>query len=34
MVDEALKATGRVQSRLRDLPSRVVVCLLLAAFLV
>ncbi|MGW1163837.1 IS4 family transposase [Streptomyces sp. NPDC002513] len=33
MVDEALKATGRVQSRLRDLPSRVVVYLLLAACL-
>ena len=31
MVDEALKATGRVQVRLRDLPSRVVVYLLLAA---
>lgn len=33
MVDEALKATGRVQERLRDLPSRVVVYLLLAACL-
>ncbi|MEV6029338.1 transposase domain-containing protein [Streptomyces sp. NPDC052036] len=33
MVDAALKATGRVQSRLRDLPSRVVVYLLLAACL-
>jgi hypothetical protein len=33
MVDEALAATGSVQSRLRDLPSRVVVYLLLAACL-
>ncbi|MER6129783.1 IS4 family transposase [Streptomyces sp. NPDC001795] len=33
MIDEALKATGRVQARLRDLPSRVVVYLLLAACL-
>jgi hypothetical protein len=33
MVDEALKATGRVQARLRDLPSRVVVYLLLAGCL-
>ncbi|MFE7431335.1 IS4 family transposase [Streptomyces sp. NPDC057545] len=33
MVDEALIATGRVQERLRDLPSRVVVYLLLAACL-
>ncbi|MEU3221510.1 IS4 family transposase [Streptomyces sp. NPDC006971] len=33
MVDEALRATGRVQERLRDLPSRVVVYLLLAACL-
>ncbi|WP_311137304.1 IS4 family transposase [Streptomyces sp. I6] len=33
MVDEALKATGRVQERLRDLPSRVVVYLLLAGCL-
>jgi Insertion element 4 transposase N-terminal len=31
MVDEALRATGTVQARLRDLPSRVVVYLLLAA---
>ncbi len=33
MVDEALSATGTVQSRLRDLPSRVVVYLVLAACL-
>jgi hypothetical protein len=33
MVDEALEATRTVQSRLRDLPSRVVVYLLLAACL-
>lgn len=33
MVDEALAATGTTQSRLRDLPSRVVVYLLLAACL-
>ncbi|MFG3442339.1 IS4 family transposase [Nonomuraea sp. NPDC047897] len=33
MVDEALRATGRVQARLRDLPSRVVVYLILAACL-
>src|SRR5215468_12379513 len=33
MVDAALRATGTVQSRLRDLPSRVVVYLLLAACL-
>jgi len=33
MVDEMLAATGAVQSRLRDLPSRVVVYLLLAAAL-
>lgn len=33
MVDEALRATGRVQARLRDLPSRVVVYLTLAACL-
>lgn len=33
MVDEALAQTGRVQSRIRDLPSRVVVYLLLAACL-
>jgi len=33
MVDEALSATRAVQSRLRDLPSRVVVYLLLAACL-
>jgi hypothetical protein len=33
MVDEALTATGATQSRLRDLPSRVVVYLLLAACL-
>jgi hypothetical protein len=33
MVDEALSATRTVQSRLRDLPSRVVVYLLLAACL-
>jgi hypothetical protein len=33
MVDEALAATDSVQSRLRDLPSRVVVYLLLAACL-
>jgi hypothetical protein len=31
MVDEALAATGSTQSRLRDLPSRVVIYLLLAA---
>lgn len=31
MVDEALAATGTTQSRLRDLPSRVVIYLLLAA---
>lgn len=31
MVDEALASTGRVQARVRDLPSRVVVYLLLAA---
>ncbi|WP_392749428.1 transposase domain-containing protein [Streptomyces sp. LN590] len=30
MVDEALTQTGRVQARVRDLPSRVVVYLLLA----
>jgi hypothetical protein len=33
MVDEALTQTGTVQSRIRDLPSRVVVYLLLAACL-
>ena len=33
MVDEALAETGRVQSRIRELPSRVVVYLLLAACL-
>ncbi|MFB7499535.1 transposase domain-containing protein [Streptomyces sp. NPDC056161] len=33
MVDEALSATRAVQSRLRDLPSRVVVYLVLAACL-
>ncbi|MGW4049174.1 IS4 family transposase [Streptomyces sp. NPDC004721] len=33
MVDEALRAAGAVQSRLRDLPSRVVVYLVLAACL-
>ena len=33
MVDEALTSTGTTQSRLRDLPSRVVVYLLLAACL-
>lgn len=33
MVDEALTATGTTQSRLRDLPSRVVIYLLLAACL-
>lgn len=33
MVDEALAATGRVQARIRDLPSRVVVYLLLAGCL-
>ena len=33
MVDEALAETGRVQRRVRDLPSRVVVYLLLAACL-
>jgi hypothetical protein len=33
MVDEALAETGTVQSRIRDLPSRVVVYLLLAACL-
>jgi hypothetical protein len=33
MVDEALAQTGTVQSRIRDLPSRVVVYLLLAACL-
>ncbi|MCX4471951.1 transposase domain-containing protein [Micromonospora sp. NBC_01655] len=31
MVDDVLEATGAVQSRVRDLPSRVVVYLLLAA---
>jgi len=31
MVDEVLTSTGRVQARVRDLPSRVVVYLLLAA---
>ncbi|GFH37892.1 hypothetical protein SCWH03_41320 [Streptomyces pacificus] len=31
MIDEALRETGTVQSRLRDLPSRVVVYLMLAA---
>ncbi|GGO83126.1 transposase [Nonomuraea cavernae] len=33
MVDEALAVTGRVQARIRDLPSRVVVYLLLAGCL-
>ena len=33
MVDEALVSTGRVQARVRDLPSRVVVYLLLAGVL-
>ena len=33
MVDEALSATRAVQSRLRDLPSRVVIYLVLAACL-
>ena len=33
MVDEALAQTGRVQRRVRELPSRVVVYLLLAAVL-
>jgi len=33
MVDEALAQTRTVQSRVRDLPSRVVVCLLLAGCL-
>ena len=33
MVDEALTQTGTVQSRIRDLPSRAVVYLLLAACL-
>ena len=33
MVDEALTQTGRVQARVRDLPSRVVVYLLLAGCL-
>ncbi|GAA3306931.1 IS4 family transposase [Streptomyces cinereospinus] len=33
MIDESLRETGTVQSRLRDLPSRVVVYLLLAACL-
>lgn len=33
MVDESLSATGSTQSRLRDLPSRVVIYLLLAACL-
>lgn len=33
MVDAALAETGRVQARVRDLPSRVVVYLLLAAAL-
>jgi hypothetical protein len=33
MVDEALRQTGRVQERVRDLPSRVVVYLLLAGCL-
>ncbi|MDX2939894.1 transposase domain-containing protein, partial [Streptomyces ipomoeae] len=33
MVDEALAQTGRVQARVRDLPSRVVVYLLLAGCL-
>jgi len=33
MVDEALASTGRVQARVRDLPSRVVVYLLLAGAL-
>ncbi|MEU0741286.1 transposase domain-containing protein [Streptomyces sp. NPDC006134] len=33
MVDEALAQTGRVQARVRDLPSRVVVHLLLAGCL-
>lgn len=31
IVDEVLASTGRVQARVRDLPSRVVVYLLLAA---
>jgi hypothetical protein len=31
MVDEVLASTGRVEMRVRDLPSRVVVYLLLAA---
>ncbi|WP_033355372.1 transposase domain-containing protein [Kitasatospora aureofaciens] len=34
MVDEALAQTGRVQARVRDLPSRVVVYLLLAGCLI
>ncbi|MEU7881505.1 transposase domain-containing protein [Microbispora bryophytorum] len=33
MVDEALAVTGRVQTRIRDLPSRVVIYLLLAGCL-
>ncbi|GAA1709186.1 hypothetical protein GCM10009680_57630 [Streptomyces yatensis] len=33
MVDEALRAARAVQSRLRDLPSRVVIYLILAACL-
>ncbi|UGQ11559.1 transposase domain-containing protein [Yinghuangia sp. ASG 101] len=33
MVDEAFAQTGRVQARVRDLPSRVVVYLLLAGCL-
>uniref|UniRef100_UPI00300C3F05 transposase domain-containing protein n=1 Tax=Nonomuraea sp. LPB2021202275-12-8 TaxID=3120159 RepID=UPI00300C3F05 len=33
MVDEALRQTGRVQRRVRDLPSRVVVYLMLAGTL-
>jgi Insertion element 4 transposase N-terminal len=33
IVDEALTATGTMQSRVRDLPSRVVIYLLLAACL-
>jgi len=33
MVDEALASTGRMQARVRDLPSRVVVYLLLAGAL-
>jgi hypothetical protein len=33
MVDEALNATGTVQTRLRDLPSRIVIYLILAACL-